>query len=40
MVEVQAAIRFALGFNDNAWEPERSMPVHELAAEWLLDEVQ
>lgn len=37
MVEVQAAIRFALGFGDNSWEPERPPYVHEPAAEWFLD---
>jgi len=37
MAEVQAAIRFALGFSDNAWEPDRSVHIHEPAAEWFLD---
>lgn len=40
MVEVEAAIRFALGFNDNAWETERPMYLHESATEWLLDSDQ
>ena len=38
MVEVEAAIRFALGFDDNAWETQRPMYVHESAAEWFLDD--
>lgn len=36
MAEVQTAIRFALGFGDNAWEPQRSTYVHESAVEWFL----
>jgi mRNA interferase MazF len=37
MVEMQTAIRFALGFDDNARDPQRPTYLHEPAVEWLLD---
>jgi len=37
MVEVQAAIRFALGFDENAREAQGLTYLHESAPEWLLD---
>jgi mRNA interferase MazF len=37
MVEVHAAIRFALGFDDLGRGPPGSMPLHEAAAEWFFD---
>ncbi len=37
MVEIQAAIRFALGFDDVAWDSPAAAYLHESDAEWLLD---
>jgi mRNA interferase MazF len=37
IIEVQAAVQFALGFRDSPREPQGSTHLHESAAEWFLD---
>ena len=37
MTEVQAAIRFALGFDDHTWDVQSPTHLHEPAVEWLSD---
>jgi mRNA interferase MazF len=35
MTEVQAAIRFALGFDDHTWDVQSPTHLHEPAVDWL-----